>query len=84
MTAYLATQRYSSSLLPGGLAAGETVDLDDDLAAAINRDAPGTLVPAPAGAEAVKEDRQLKAAPARRDRGGGEAISRKDFKAVRE
>ena len=84
MTRYLATQRYASSYLPGGIAAGETLDLDDALAETINRDSPGTLVPAPAGAEATKTDRQQQAAPARRDRGGGEAMSKATNKAVRD
>ena len=83
MTTYLATQRYRSSYLPGGVSAGETIDLDDETAEAINRDSPGTLVLAPSGAEAVKQDRQVKAAPARRDRGEGESMSKATFKAVR-
>ena len=83
MAAYLATQRYASGLLPGGVAAGETVELAVDLAEAINRDAPGTLVPAPDGAEAVKEDRMQRKPPARRDRGEGAAMSKAEFKAVR-
>jgi hypothetical protein len=81
---YLATQRYASSYYPGGFAAGDTLDLDDVTAEAINRDSPGTLVLPPAGAEAVKADRHQKAAPARRDRGDEEPISRASFKAVRE
>ena len=41
MPIYTATQRYRSGL--GQFAAGETVDLPEDFAAHINRDAPGTL-----------------------------------------
>lgn len=84
MASYLVTQNYRSSYFPGGMSAGDTLDLDDDVAEAINRDSPGTLVAAPSGAESVKADRQVKAAPARRDRGDGEAISKATFKAVRE
>jgi hypothetical protein len=42
---YTATQTYKSSYLPGGIAAGEVIDLTDAEAEDINRDAPGTLVP---------------------------------------
>lgn len=41
---YTATQRYKSGLLPGGIAAGDVLDIDESLALSINRDAPGTLV----------------------------------------
>lgn len=43
MTKYLVTQRYQSGLYPGGLAAGDMVELEDALALSINRDSPGTL-----------------------------------------
>jgi hypothetical protein len=42
---YTATQSYKSSYLPGGIAAGEVIDLTESEAEDINRDAPGTLVP---------------------------------------
>jgi len=41
---YTATQTYKSSYLPGGIAAGEVIDLTEAEAEDINRDAPGTLV----------------------------------------
>lgn len=83
MPKYLATQRYASSYLPGGIAAGEVIDLSDAEAEAINRDSPGTLVPNPDGVAEPENDRQMKAAPQRRDRGEGGVIDKATFKAVK-
>lgn len=62
---YLAVQRYASGLYPGGFAAGDQINLDDALAADINRDAPGTLVLTVAEPEPVAP-RQVDAPPADR------------------
>ncbi len=83
MPKYLATQRYASSYLPGGIAAGEVIELSEAEAEAINRDSPGTLVPNPEGVTAPESDRQMKAPPQRRDRDEGEAITKATFKAVK-
>lgn len=80
---YLATQRYASSYLPGGVAAGEVIDLTEDEAEAINRDSPGTLVPNPEGVTEAPADRQQKTPPQRRDRGDGGVIDKATFKAVK-
>jgi hypothetical protein len=45
---YQVAQRYTASrdgLIVGPYAAGDVVDLDDEAAAWVNRDAPGTLAP---------------------------------------
>mgnify|MGYP000860193563 CR=1 FL=1 len=84
MPVYTATQRYRSSL--GQFAEGDQVELEEDFAAHINRDSPGTLVltvdePVEAEedeAEEGAESRQLDAPPSdrmvknarRRDRRG--------------
>lgn len=84
------TQNYQSSL--GAYAKGDVVTLPEDFAAHINRDAPGTLEPV----EDVAKTRVVDAPPAdrmvrtsrRRDRQGDPgdqgAMSREDFKAVRD
>lgn len=81
MPKYLATQHYTSGLYPGGIVAGDVLDLEEGLAGSINRDAPGTLVPNPEGVKA--DDRQQKAAPQRRDRGTVEPITKAEHKAVK-
>lgn len=83
MPKYLATQRYASSYLPGGVAAGEVIDLTEAEADAINRDSPGTLVPNPEGVAEPASDRQMKAPPQRRDRGEQSPIDKATFKAVK-
>lgn len=81
---YLAVQRYASGLYPGGFAAGDVLDLDEEHAGSINRDAPGTLVPYAEGMEAPPADRQVKAAEKRGDRGNGGVIDKASFKAVKD
>lgn len=60
MAAYLVTQDYRSGL--GAFGEGQTVELDDELAAHIERDSPGTLV----RVSALPETRTLDAPPADR------------------
>lgn len=72
---YTVQHRYYSSLCDqyglGPLAAGATIDLTEDVAAAINRDSPGTLAPvaakpAPERAAKAAHDRAAKPAANRR------------------
>lgn len=81
---YLATQRYSSSYLPGGISPGEVINLTEEEFADINRDAPGTLVTNPSGVKAPPENRKVSEPPQRRDqKGQGETIDKTTYKAVR-
>lgn len=65
---------------------GEIVTLDDETAQWVNRDSEGCLSPfVETEARAVTEppqDRQVKVARTRKDRGEGEAMTRKNFGAV--
>lgn len=61
MATYRFTQDYRSSY--GAGAKDAEVELSDDVAAAINRDAPGTLEPVSAQAKTNDEDRAVEHAP---------------------
>lgn len=79
--------KYSSSL-GGPFMAGDTVELDEAKAEAINRDSPGVLVAVSAKkagepvSEQVIKDRAVKAAETR-GRGAQEVMSTENFGAVR-
>ena len=79
--------KYTSSL-GGPFVAGDTVDLDEALAQAINRDSPGVLVavnPKKAGKPVSKEeirDRAVKQAETR-GRSEGEVMTSENFAAVK-
>ena len=78
------TQRYRSSYGQGDK--GDVVDLPDDQAADINRDAPGTLEPVTEkrAVEKAPNNRQVTGARNRNDRGTQEPIDKTTFKAVRD
>lgn len=91
MGRYRVGHDYLSGL--GQFAAGDVVELDDALAAHINRDSPGTLAAVTTTArtlEAPPRDRMLKGAKKRGtadrqgDPGDQGAISRAEFEAVRD
>lgn len=86
MAKYAAQWRYSSSL-GGPFSQGDQVELEQDVAEAINRDSPGVLVLiALEGHERAPleapQDRMQKPR-ARRDRGEGGPITRAEFKATK-
>ena len=60
---------------------GEQIELDDDLAKALEQDAPGLLVEV--RAQPKKQDRQLRR-KATRDSGEQAPITRAEYKAVKE
>lgn len=79
MPAFTFQWRYRSSYGEGE--AGQTVDLDEATAEAINRDSPGVLV---AGERAVKSAPKNRQVTGASDRGAQEPIDKATFKAVRE
>lgn len=89
MPVYRYAWDYRSSY--GGGREGDTVEIDEELAAAINRDSPGALVPVtaepePESARAVDKppsDRMHRRGRTRGDRGREEPIDKSTYKAVR-
>ncbi len=74
---------------PGPYVKGEVVELTEEQAEWLNRDSPGVVeltekvLAEPNKALKAAKDRMVKAAE-NRGHGGGEAMSKKDFKAVKE
>ncbi len=91
MAKYTYQWRYSSGLGSGNI--GDEVEYDDELAAQINNDSPGVLVPsdakpkkAEAETKAVDEapnDRMVKEATKRGDRDPNDPITKETHKAVK-
>lgn len=86
MTQYIVQWDYASGI-GGPWAAGETVELTDDRAEAINRDSPGVLVAVGPVADAPipeARDRMVKRAKHRGQGGDQSGIDKTTFKAVRD
>ena len=88
MPLFRVAHNYRSSL--GQFVEGDQVELDDELAAYINRDSPGTLTGSEASAEWTGKsptDRMVRSAQRRQDREGDPGdqgpITRDDHKATR-
>lgn len=79
MPQYTFQWRYTSSY--GSGAEGETVDLDEATAAAINRDSPGVLVAGKRAMASAPKDRQVKGA---QNRAAESPIDKTTYKAVRD
>lgn len=86
MPKYTFTQTYRSSY--GAGSKGESVELSEQQAADINRDAPGTLEPADApetrAVDTPPADRMVKQARTRGDRGNEQPIDKATYKAVKD
>lgn len=65
---------------------GEVVELSEEDAAWFNRDSEGCLIPVveTQSVDAPPQDRMVKRAPRKRNQSGGEAITRDNFKAVKD
>lgn len=89
---YSVQWNYSSGLA-GPWLVGDSVELSEEQASAVNRDSPGVLVPvgeqlqldshAERLVETPANDRQVKGSKKRGDRGREEPITKDDFKAVK-